>query len=525
MVVLESLSRNIRFAAEMGRFLRETMPRAEAHRLVEAQLAARDERFLSILQESVYDNADSPYLQLLRHAGIELGDLRAMVEASGIEATLERLYDAGVYATLDEFKGRKPVQRGSLELPARRHGFDNPLIRGPAGAQTSGSRGRTSRVMVDFDFVRHEAAYVHLALEAHEVGDRPVAFWRPEPYHLLYAKVGLTPEKWFSTSPFRFDRGMLRESLFNAAMVLSGRLAGQPLPGPQFVHRQDASLVARWLAQKRLSGRPGLLVSNASPAIRVCIAAREEGLDISGSVFRIGGEPYTNAKAAAVESVGARAIVSYGLVELGTTALLCGHPEAPDDLHLLSDSAAVIQRQKQAGMSEPVGSLLFTSLLRRSPKVMINVESGDYGTLERRECGCLLGGIGFDTHLIRPRSYEKLTSEGVTFLGAELHRLVEEVLPGNFGGSQMDYQLVEEEEDGLPRVSVVVAPRVGYVDEHKLVQTVLDSLNKRPGGWLMTGEWRQSQTLRVLRREPYETRSSKVLPLHVLEKATPSVEA
>ena len=35
----------------------------------------------------------------------------------GIEATLQQLYDAGVYVTFEEYKGRKPMVRGDFVLP------------------------------------------------------------------------------------------------------------------------------------------------------------------------------------------------------------------------------------------------------------------------------------------------------------------------------------------------------------------------------------------------------------------------
>ena len=60
-----------------------------------------------------------------------------------------------------------------------------------------------------------------------------------------------------------------------------------------------------------------------------------------------------------------------------------------------------------------------------------------------------LAELGFTTHLHTVRSYEKLTSGGVMFMGSMLHELLEETLPARFGGSPLDYQLVEEEEDGV----------------------------------------------------------------------------
>ncbi len=104
-------------------------------------------------------------------------------------------------------------------------------------------------------------------------------------------------------------------------------------------------------------------------------------------------------------------------------------------------------------------------------------------------------------------------------MGSELVTLLEVVLPGRFGGIPTDYQLVEEEEGGLQKVSLLVSPRVGTLDEEAVVSTVLRSLGACPPGAkrTMAELWREGQTLRVVRREPYATGSAKILPLHILK--------
>jgi hypothetical protein len=147
---------------------------------------------------------------------------------------------------------------------------------------------------------------------------------------------------------------------------------------------------------------------------------------------------------------------------------------------------------------------------------MLNVEIGDYGIGRERRCRCLLDRTGFHLHLHEIRSFEKLTSAGVTFLGAELITLVEEVLPARFGGHPIDYQFMEEEENGLPLVSLLVSPRLERINEREVVETVLSRLRTVPGGGMMSDVWRNADTLRVVRREPYATGALKLLPLHIL---------
>jgi hypothetical protein len=292
------------------------------------------------------------------------------------------------------------------------------------------------------------------------------------------------------------------------------------LPWPEYVPLRDAARVARWVAEKRRDGTPALLNTTASSGVRVCLAAEEHGLDISGTFFRLGGEPFTAARAEAIGRTGARAVSNYSMSELGRVAVACAAPEALDDLHVAIDQLAVIQRERAVGPGAVVPALLYTTLRPTAPKLMLNVESDDYGTLEERDCGCLLGRLGFTTHVYDVRSYEKLTSEGMTFVGSDLIVLLDEVLPARFGGQPTDYQLVEEEVGGVPKVGIVISPTVGAVDERAVVETVLAGLSTGPGYKAMMADvWRNGDTLHVVRREPYATGAGKVLPLHVLDRA------
>jgi hypothetical protein len=180
---------------------------------------------------------------------------------------------------------------------------------------------------------------------------------------------------------------------------------------------------------------------------------------------------------------------------------------------------ALLQKERRGGGQRQVPVNVYTTLYHTTPKLLLNVESDDYGVVERRSCGCLLDRIGFDLHLHTIRSWEKLTSEGMNFIGADLLRLVEEVLPSRHGGSPGDYQFLEEEERGLPKVTLLVSPRVGVVDESAVSETVLSFLGSAPGSATdYSDRWREGQTLRVRRAEPVATQASKVLALHTVRK-------
>ncbi|MBI2303936.1 MAG: hypothetical protein HYU86_04215 [Chloroflexi bacterium] len=523
--MFDDLKMFVRYVGGLGRFLSRPQTLEESRRRIEHHMRTREESFLRILERGVFSNPKSPYRRLFTHAGIELGDVARGVRHEGVEETLEKLYHQGVYITLDEFKGRRPIQRPGLEFPVSPSDFDNPLSALDYETQTGGSRGTGTRIIIDFDLLAHEAAYLHLFLTAFDLMGRPVGFWGPIPPAaapmkniLRSAKVGVSPERWFTQNRWTLRLDRWKPFLFTAYAVYGSRLLGKPLPIPESMPLERASLVARWLAAKKEDGMPALFYTNPSSGVRICLAAKETGLDIGGTFFRFSAEPYTSAKARLVSEAGCNTASFYGMAEIGNIGLPCAAPSALDDVHLAIDKLAVIQRNTPVGESElSVGALFYTTLLPSCPKLMINVGSGDYGILEDRRCGCLLEEMGFHQHLHDIRSYDKLTSEGMTFLGSELISLVEDVLPARFGGSPTDYQFIEEEEAGLTKVSIVVSPRVGEVDEGQLITTVLSVLGSFPGSKKMMAErWREAATPRVIRREPYATRAAKILPLHIL---------
>ncbi|MCC6712883.1 MAG: hypothetical protein IT344_05915 [Candidatus Dadabacteria bacterium] len=521
--MLEQLKMFAGYARGLNSFLTNPMTPSECRSLLESQIASRAENFLAIMQKAVYENPKSPYLPLLRLAGVGYGDLSRMVSEDGVEGALDRLYESGVYITLDEFKRRVPIKRPGLEIETSPHDFDNPFLSRHYQSRTSGSRGAGTRVIMDLDLLHHDAACNYFMFEGFGLTDRPAALWREVPpvttgvnILLRYAKLGKRADKWFSSSRLSTAPKSLQFTVFTYYTVLAGRLLGMPLPFPEHVPLEDAATVAKWLAGRCSAGTPAFLDTQVSTCVRTCAAAMENGLDISGTTFIIGGEPYTEAKAEVIRSSGANAASRYSMAELGNLGFPCADGLAFDDIHLMTDKVAVIQREKKLGAGEiSVNGFVYTTILPHCPKIMLNVESDDYADIEERDCGCTFGELGFRTHLTNIRSYEKLTSGGVTFLGAELLRLIDEVLPGAFGGRPTDYQLSEDEEGGLTKVSILISPRVGEVNERAVIRETVSFLGRFPGGDIMSDQWVQGGTLRVVRREPYTTASAKILPLHI----------
>jgi hypothetical protein len=197
----------------------------------------------------------------------------------------------------------------------------------------------------------------------------------------------------------------------------------------------------------------------------------------------------------------------------------CGNPIDTNDLHLLTDAFALIQHPRRVpGWEVEVDAFNVTSLLLTTPMIMLNVEIDDYGILERRACGCAFERYGFEHHVRDVRSFRKLTGEGVTLVGSEMIRILEEVLPARFGGSTLDYQLVEEEDEhGFTRLCLVVSPRVLIEDEQQVIETVFEAMSRSSVGADSARDiWSQAGTLRIKRAEPIWTSRGKLMPLHLL---------
>jgi hypothetical protein len=240
-------------------------------------------------------------------------------------------------------------------------------------------------------------------------------------------------------------------------------------------------------------------------------------LDISRTTFRVAGEPFTPARLRIFAAAGCNAAPRYSMAEVGMIGIGCPHADEPDEVHLLGDKVAVITRPPPVGVGDAdVEALLITTVLPSCPKLLINVQVDDYGVFPAGGCGCPLERLGIGRRLHTIRSYEKLTSAGMHFLGGDVLRLVEEVLPCRFGGLPTDFQLVEEDVEGLPRVYLYASPRLGTLDEKALIKMTLETLGGRDAAQrMMAEEWRQGAVLRVRRQEPLETRAGKILPLHV----------
>jgi hypothetical protein len=252
--------------------------------------------------------------------------------------------------------------------------------------------------------------------------------------------------------------------------------------------------------------------------MRVCIAAREAGISLAGATFRIGGEPVTTAKAGFMREMGIRIIAGYGMVEVSNIGLGCPNGIDAGDMHLSMDTMALIahpHEMESSGITVPAFQL--TTLTDTAGKLMLNVEVDDCGIVERRDCGCAFHDAGLDIHLRDIRSYTKLVGEGVTLVGNEMVQILEHLLPKRFGGTALDYQILEEEDEAhLTRIFLIISPRVHIADESEVVRAMYEALDKSSASaGVASALWRQGDSIRVRRAEPIWTARGKMMPLHI----------
>jgi hypothetical protein len=504
----------------------------EAAASLRSRLGRREALFIEKLRIEVFERRlPSPYRALFQRAGCEYGDLERLVKAEGVEGALRALFREGVYLTVDEFKGRKPIKRGSFSLPASTEEFQNPRTLLDIPVASGGSRSRGTPVVIDLRFVRGCASECVLYLEARGGLGWAKAIWEVPGagarFRLAkYGALAPLPCAWFSqVDP---DASGLHPvfRLNTRAMRWSSRMAGRPLPAPVHAPLTDPRPVIDWMAATLRGGGVPHLFTFPSSAVALCRAARAAGRDIAGARLTIGGEPVTEARLETIRGVGAQALPRYGSIECGPIGYGCLAPRYADEVHLLHDQNALIAAGEQgatiAGLR--ADSIMITGLHPYSPFTLINASMGDSaGWLDgRREpCGCPLEERGWTTRLHSIRSYEKLTGGGMTFLTDDVIRVLEEVLPGKFGGAPTDYQVCEEESpDGRANVLLVVHPALGPVDEQDLIDAFLGALGEGSvANQLMGRMWKESQVLRVERRIPSTTRSGKVLHFHVARPA------
>ena len=159
--------REVRLVARLPGLFRRPVSGPTARAALRSRQEARSADFLTLARAAL-GQAASPYARLLAMAGCAYADLEHMVAHDGVESTLVRLARHGVFLTVDEAKGRRPVIRGSTSFDVDPASLANPLAASHMVYRSSGSRGPATRVSVDIRHFRDRAVNARLVLEARQ---------------------------------------------------------------------------------------------------------------------------------------------------------------------------------------------------------------------------------------------------------------------------------------------------------------------------------------------------------------------
>src|SRR5262245_21902841 len=142
MKTLDDVRMGSRFLCGLPGLLRNPVTIEEARATLRRRLERREADFLGVMRHAIYDQPQSPYRNLLRMAGCEYGDVEGLVSQNGLEGALGVLFRHGVYLTVDELKGRRPVVRGGVTLVSDADRVRNPQATAHLPVQSSGEPRR-----------------------------------------------------------------------------------------------------------------------------------------------------------------------------------------------------------------------------------------------------------------------------------------------------------------------------------------------------------------------------------------------
>jgi hypothetical protein len=505
-------------------FFRERITVEQAEEEIKKALERRSETFLELARTLIYGNPASPYLRLLKIAACEFSDLRSQVLQYGLEQTLERLAREGVYLTSEEFRGTSEVVRGRDSFRCARDDFRPAPATAGFGIQSSGTTHRPVSTMTPLAVLSRSAFTRAVFSSAHDLGvcshgmfDAILPAAGALANLLTSAKAGIRFDRWFARRiPVNSRIESAYHYLVTHLIVVMGKLYSPGFPMPEFLDGENIAPILRWIVDQRRLGQPCCITTAAGNAVRIARAALESGVALDGVKFILMGEPFTEAKREVLQRAGASATSRYAFSGGGNVGYGCARPLHADEVHVNQHMLALVEQPTSTARHDAgVRPFLFTTF--DPSRLLFNVQNGDYGVLETRDCGCALGKVGLTLHLHHIRSFEKFTSEGMNYFYGDLYEFFEKTLPAEFGGGPGDYQIVEEEdENGQTRLTLRAHPQIGAIDEPKLLGRLRDELARR--SWsheFQTRIWARAGTLRVKREPPFASARGKILPLHI----------
>ncbi len=343
----------LRFEAQLPGFLRRRISVEESKREIQAQVERRPETFLNTVREAIYARPECVYSRMLKWAGVEYGDLESLVSKDGIEGALDRLREAGVFVSTDEIKGLRPLARGGLKIEVRSEDFDNPLVERAYRGSSSGSSGHGRASHVSLAALEQNAMLKRLYQHATGMDRMPGLLWRAVPpgvsgmaNFLEYHLMGNPFQAWYTPTHSGNWRSWLVTQLSLSMCVISG----QETAWPQYLPLTDAWKISNLLAERKRRGEPAMRVDTvASGAARICAAALERNLDISGTCFRVSGEPFSASKEELFKRAGCLAWCTWAMSEAGTLGGGCANRQHRDEVHIALNKVALTTGEAENG--------------------------------------------------------------------------------------------------------------------------------------------------------------------------------
>lgn len=483
---------------------------------IRRQRAQRSTHFLT-LAEYALGTPGHIYQRLFAWAGCEFGDLRAQVGRDGLEGTLRRLLAAGLYVSNSEFRGRKEIVRGGKHFPVEAGGFRNPGGRGQVRTRTSGSSGKPFQVEKGLAMLRHVAAYYGVNIAEFGLAERECVLlgsvlpssW-PLMYLERYRRGGAPVAKWFA--PAVEGSKALAYKAVTRYICAQSYAIGRGMPFPEYLGPEGFLPVARYVAAAKRR-RPVHLRSSVSFGARVAQAALEAGLDIAGTIFCVSGEPLTEGKRRVIEATGSTVIAQYHATELSAIGFGCQAMHDGNRVHLIDDANCLFTAGEDGTGRGP---LFATTAAPFPPNILINLELDDTVTLLPSRCGCQFEAAGFTTEVRDIFSYSKVTGQGMMVQSMDLMALLEERMPGRFGGIAGDYQLSEEEAGSQTQMVLRVSPRTGAQDIDALREHFFAELRTMYGGHLSSRVWSFTDGFSIRLEEPIATATGKVPSIRLI---------
>ena len=521
---LTNVKSSLALAAALPKFFRERITLQQTEEEVKRLLDTRVERFLELVNTQIYQRPDSVYLRLLQHAGCEFADLQTHVQCHGLERTLGKLAGEGVYLTSDEFKAKTEVVRGGNSFRVTPRDFERRDSSAGYAMQSSGTRNAPVSTFSPLEWRALQALGEAIYYSANNLFSCSHAVYEPiiagrVLFILINGRLGIPTNRWFALEVAVHNMLEDRYHYLNAHLIaMMGQWFGPGIANPQYLNPGEVKPILQWILAKKREGKNCCITTVVSNAARISRVALQTGLSLEGTRFAVSGEPLTQAKKRAIEEAGARIALRYGPGGGNGAVLGCGNPSFIDEMHVPQSIFTFVEHARPLDYGGPsIHPLMLTTLDASAPRLLLNVENGDYATMISRDCGCPLQKVGFTQHLHTIRSFEKFTSEGMNYFSTDLFELLESTIPSEFGGGPGDYQLVEEEdENGQTRLTLLVHPDVGDLKEDELLCRLQQCLAQGSrNNRFMSKVWRDAGTFRIRRKAPHASARGKVLPLHI----------